>query len=294
MTALLYILLCLIWGSTWIGIKIGLQEAPPLWTASIRFALAVVILAAIAWVRRFSFPKTPASFLRLGYPGIYMFGFSYGLVYLAEQHIDSSLMAVLFGSFPFFIAALSMIRLKDDQLPIRAWIGLAVGFAGVVVISVEQWQLSDDLFLGTMLGVIAVYTAAHGLIVHKKNFSQENVVVAACVQMLCGGVPLAILALIFENLAEFHVNVLSVGSVVYLAVFGSVIAFLGYFWLLRRISVVVLSLIAFVTPLVAIVIGVTFFNESMTPMIVIGTAMILSGIVAVIRKPAGEGSAHTG
>ena len=169
MTALMYILLCLIWGSTWIGIKIGLQEAPPFWTAAIRFALAVAILAGIARVRRYSFPRTPSAFLRLGYPGIYMFGFSYGLVYLAEQYIDSSLMAVLFGSFPFFIAALSMVRLKGERLPTVVWIGLIVGFVGVVIISVEQWQLSDDLFLGTMLGIIAVYTAAHGLIIHKND-----------------------------------------------------------------------------------------------------------------------------
>ena len=153
------------------------------------------------------------------------------------------------------------------------------------MISYEQWQLSTDLFLGTMLGIAGVYAAAHGLLVHKKNFSEENIVVAVCVQMTCGGLLLTVAALVFEDLADFKVNAVSIGSIIYLAVLGSVIAFLCYFWLLKRISVMTLSLITFVTPVVAIAIGVLFFGESMTTIIAIGTAMILSGIVAVIRKP---------
>jgi drug/metabolite transporter (DMT)-like permease len=285
MTALVYILLCLIWGSTWIGIKIGLQEAPPLYTASFRFALAVAILGAIALARKYRFPSTLKAWLRLGYPGLYMFGVSYGLVYMAEQYIASSLMAVLFGSFPFFIAAFSTLRLKEETLHRTAWIGLVVGFAGVIVISYQQWQLSQELFLGTMLGIGGTVAAAHGLVIHKMKFSRENIVVAVCVQMICGGIPLLGLACLLEDPADFSVNAASVGSVVYLAVFGSVVAFLGYYWLLKRTTVVVVSLIAFITPLVAIIIGVILFDESMTGMVIAGSAMILSGIVAVVRKP---------
>ncbi len=285
MTALVYIVLCLIWGSTWIGIKIGLGEAPPLYSAALRFVVAVTLLLIIVLVKRYRFPRSFRSFVKLGYPGIYMYGISYALVYLAEQHIDSSLMAVLFASFPFFVAVLSMVRLKQEKPRRIGWVGMMVGFAGVVLISVEQWQASEDLFWGTMLGIGGVYAAAHGLVVHTKKFTRENIVVAVCVQMICGGVLLFIAAIVFEDISAFQINVVSVGSVLYLAVFGSVIAFLGYYWLLRRTTAVIVSLIAFVTPLVAITIGVLLFDESVTPLIGIGTLMILSGIVAVIKKP---------
>ncbi len=284
MTIFVFILLCLIWGSTWMAIKLGLSDAPPLYAAGIRFVLAVSILYAIVFSKKYRLPNTLCGFLKLGYPGLYMFGASYALIYFAEQHISSALTSVLFAAYPLMIAFLSIWVLSHEKIRPAGWLGLALGFVGIVVISYDSLQTSPDIFLGTILALAGTLAAAWGLVIHKRKFSGENVFVSTSVQMTIGGVPLILAALIFERWSDFVISPTSVGSIIYLALLGTVVAFVGYYWLLQRITAVQASLIAFLTPLVAIFIGVVFFSESLTVLIGFGTVMILSGILLVSRK----------
>lgn len=286
MVVLTYILLCLIWGSTWLAIKIGLSEAPPLTTAALRFAIASGILASIARLRGYHYPGELRKWLSLGYPGLYMYGASYAFVYFAEQYIDSALAAVLFGAYPFFVAILTWMRYRNEKLSLIAWLGMIIGFAGVVLISLDSLQTSGQLFLGVLLAVAGPFVSAWGIVIHKQHYSGENIVVAVNVQMIFGGIPLVLGALIFERWTDFNISPESIGSILYLATFGTVVTFLSYYWLLRHLRLTTVSLIAFVTPMVAILIGVIFADEKMTPLIILGTALILSGIFLVVRKPA--------
>lgn len=122
------------------------------------------------------------------------------------------------------------------------------------------------------------------MVLHKKRFADKNIYVSVTVQMICGGVFLVLGALVFEHWSDFVVSTESIGSIIYLAVFGSVVAFLGYYWLLARTRAVTVSLIAFITPLVAIFIGVLFFSENLSLLIAFGTVLILSGILLVERR----------
>jgi len=284
MTVLIYILLCLLWGSTWLAIKIGLTDAPPLTTAAVRFLIALAVLFTIARIGGLKFPSGVKSLAKLGYPGIYMYGASYALVYFAEQHIDSGMAAVLFAVYPFFVALLSWVMYRTEKLSLIAWLGMAVGFVGVVIISLDSLKVSGDLFLGTVLAVVAPLTAAYGIVIHKRYHSKENIVVAASVQMTFGGTLLVLGALLFEDISAFNFTAASVGSILYLAVPGSVVTFLGYYWLLKRIRLTTASLIAFITPLVAIMIGVSFAGESLSLPIMTGAVLILSGVLLVIKK----------
>jgi drug/metabolite transporter (DMT)-like permease len=280
---LTFIMLCLIWGSTWMGIKIGLADAPPLTAAGIRFALAVAILYSIIRFKRYPLPDSFSKMLKLAYPGLYIYAGSYAFVYLAEQYISSALTAVLFASFPLFVAFLSIWMLKMERLDLPAWCGLGLGFLGVVVISYDSFQSSRHLFLGTLLALAGSLSASYGTLLHKKYFSTDNVVVSAAVQMTLGLIPLAVLSVVFERWADFSVTVASVGSIIYLAVFGTVIAFVAYYWLLSHSKAVHVSLIAFITPVIAIFIGL-LFGESLTLQTIVGAAMILTGVFLVARK----------
>ena len=284
MTYLVYVLICLIWGSTWIAIKIGLTDAPPFYTSSLRFLLSLVILTTIVAVKKYPYPKGFKNLFSLGAPGFYMYGISYALVYFSETYIDSSLAAVLFGSYPFFVALLSISQLKGEKLSVIGWLGLVVGLAGVILISYDSFQTSKDLFLGTLLLLGGAAAAAYGMVLHKKKFSDRNIVVSVTVQMMFGGALLVLGALLFESASDFSVSPESVGSIIYLAVFGSVVTFLGYYWLLARARAVTVSLIAFITPLVAIFIGVAFFDESLSLRIALGAVLILSGVLLVERR----------
>lgn len=287
MTIFVYIVLCLIWGSTWIAIKLGLADAPPFWSAAVRFLIALVILHLILRVRGAHLPKKLSEWLVHASPGILMYGVSYASVYSAEQFISSSLTAVLFGSFPIFVALLSHWLLPSDKLRGYAWPGMALGLAGVVVISWHSLELSGDLFRGSLLAVLASLASATGVVFHKKHAVKVDIVVAATIQMTLGCAVLLGGALLTESFEDLTWTRRSVGSILYLAVFGTVIAFLGYYWLMTHISVVSAAMIAFVTPLVATLIGVVFFAESFTFPMVIGAAMILISVALVSwsRRP---------
>ena len=284
MTSLIYIMLCIIWGSTWIMIKIGLEDSPPITSAAIRFILAVIIFLTITTIKRSRFPSTWTEIITRGYPGIYMYGIGYTLVYLAEQFISSSLTAVLFASFPLFVALLAAIMFKEERTTWLMWLGLLFGLGGIVVISLDSLSFSGDLFLGSMLAVSGSLSSAYGMMIHKQKFVKDDILVSVTLQMAMGGIPLVLAALVFENVTEFSLTQSSVISILYLAVIGSVIAFLGYYWLLARVRAVTAAFVAFITPLVAILIGVGLGGETLTIPTIYGATFILGGVFLVIKR----------
>jgi len=287
MTVFIYILLCLIWGSTWKAIQLGLGDAPPIWTAAIRFWLAIGVILIILKVRGLKLPGSLKEFQPHALPGILMYGVSYACVYLAEGFISSSLAAVLFGCFPVFVAFLSHLLLPGDRLRPIGWLGLAFGMAGVVVVSWHSLQSSGELFVGSLLAVAAPLASSIGVVLYKRHLAHGDIFVAAASQMLCGAIMLTLGAILFEPISGFAWTGAAVGSILYLAVFGTVIGFLGYYWLMTHISVVSAAMIAFVTPLIASVIGVSFFDESFSALTAAGGAMILLAVIIVTwsRRP---------
>lgn len=290
MTVFVYIILCLIWGSTWLAIKLGLADAPPFWSASIRFILALAILFVILKVRGAKLPRAGSEWLIHTGPGLLMYGVSYASVYSAEQYISSSLTAVLFATFPLFVALLSHWLLPGDKLRGWAWPGLVVGLAGVVTISWHTLELSGELFGGAMLALLASLASSTGVVLHKRHAVKVDIVVAATVQMIMGTAVLLAGAVFTESIAEMMWTPMAIGSIIYLAVFGTVMAFLGYYWLMTHINVVSAAMIAFVTPLVASLIGVAFADESFTAPTAVGGAMILLSIALVTwsRRPVNQ------
>lgn len=281
MTVFVYVVLCLIWGSTWMAIKLGLSDAPPFWSASVRFMLAIAILLVILRVRGTRLSAQKSDWLVHTGPGLLMYGVSYGSVYLAEQFISSSLTAVLFSTFPIFVALMSHWILPSDRLRGLAWPGMVIGLAGVVVISWHSLELSGNLFVGAMLGVLASLASATGVVLHRRHAVKVDIVAAATMQMSLGILLLLGGALTTESIADMRWTAISIGSIVYLAVLGTVIGFLGYYWLMTHISVVSAAMIAFVTPLVASLIGVFFFDESFSTPTAVGGAMILFSVALV-------------
>ena len=280
----MFIVCCAIWGSTWIAIKIGVEIVPPITAAACRFLIAGTMLVAILYFKKLSFPPTWKERFALAYPGIYTYALTYTLVYSAEQYISSALTAIIFGSYPLFIALISWTHLKEERLAPRGWLGLAAGFIGIVLISYNSMTESKEILLGTVLALGATIASAYGTVLHKRCFSQKPIVVSAASQIILGGIPVLIYALLVEDVASIVWTPVAIGTILYLAIFGTVVAFLAYYWLLARTKAITVSLIAFVTPLVAILIGVGFFGESLALAAIVGTALIFSGIRLVIRK----------
>lgn len=279
-----YILLCLIWGSTWLAIKLGLDDSPPLWSAGIRFLIAGLILIIINRVRKVSYPKSVREIVRISIPGLIIYAFPYMMVYHGEQYISSSLTAVLFASFPFFIAGFSIFMLKSEKPKNYAWLGLFIGFGGVVVVFYDSLVTSEFVFLGAVLIVVASAMSALGTMVLRVWYNDKDFTMMLCLQILAGAVVTILAAIFFEPLSSFNMTSKSIGALLYLAIFGSVVAFSGYYWLLKKITVISLSLIAFITPIIAIALGYFLLSETLSAFTAFGSVLILGGIILVMKK----------
>ncbi len=284
MTFLIYSLLCLIWGSTWLAIKIGLQDSPPLWSAGIRFAIAGLLMLLINVIKRVSYPTQLREIIRIAVPGIFMYALSYMLVYVAETYIDSSLTAVLFAGFPFFVAGASYFVLKDERLSIVGWIGMLIGFGGILLVFYDSLQDSRIVFLGAFLAVMGAAAASFGTVYIRAYLKEVNIFAMASIQMTLGAIIMIVIAILVEPLSSFKITFKSMTALFYLAVFGTVVAFLGYYWLLQRMKAITVSQISFVTPLIAVFLGFIFLSESFTFLIATGSTLILAGVTLVARE----------
>lgn len=284
MTYFIFGLLCLIWGSTWLAIKIGLQDSPPLWSAGFRFVIAALIILVINRIRNVTYPTDRKHLWKIAFPGIFMYGLSYSLVYAAEVHISSSLTAVIFASFPFLIALFSIFMLQEEKLTPRGWLGLTVGFLGILVVFYDSLVTSRFVFFGTALAAFGAIASAYGTVYIRSRLQRENIFVMSAVQMSLGAVIIISLAAILEPIAKFKVTGKSIGALIYLAIFGTVIAFLGYYNLLKKIPAIKVSQITYITPVIAVILGYLILSERFTLSAALGAILVLFGVMLVVRR----------
>ena len=280
MALFVYIFLCLIWGTTWLATKFGLQDMPAIWSGAIRMALASVILLAYNQIAHNAYPVGWKRRWYVARPGAIIFAASYIFTYSGMQYISSSLAAILFSAMPFTVALLAHFYLPDEKMTRRKLIGLIIGFAGIVVVFDGPIALTHDTLLGGGLVVVSTFIAAAALVYIKTTLPDEPIMPMISLQMIVGAVVMTIAALVLEDFSHLHFTKTAIGSVAYLAIFGSVIAFGGYFWLLRKIGALQVSLIAFVTPIVAVFIG-AFAGDRLAANEFLGAALVLGGVLLV-------------
>lgn len=274
------VVVCVIWGTTWVAIKIGLRSIPPMLGASLRFLLASLFLLGLIEFRKVSFAREK-TFWNLGVlMGLSSFGIPLALVYWGTQFIPTGLASILFATYPFAVALCSFIMLSEEKLNRAKISGIALGFIGIVIIFSSEHMFQSTFGVEGMIAIVASSALqAFALVSVKKYGRTYNPVSLNYVGMVIGGVLLAVLSFFLENHSGIVFNQEAILSLVYLALFGSVITFVTYFWLLKHVEVVLLSLTAFVTPIIAVVAGVIVFQESFTLQMLGGSVLVLAGIV---------------
>jgi drug/metabolite transporter (DMT)-like permease len=284
-----FLLLCCIWGSTWMFIKLGLRDLPPLSFAAARFLLATAILSAIVAARRARLPRGRAEWALIAQTGVLAFGLNYGLLFWGEQHISSGLAALLQATIPVFGMLLAHPYLPGERLNARKLAGALLGVAGVGVIFSHQLGAEGSMALWGSAAVVAgaVFVAWANVLVKARGARLDASVLSAC-QMACGFLALASAALVLEGSPRnLHWTPLAVACLLYLTLVGSVAAFLLFYWLVRHVDVTKTMLIALVTPLAAVLLGVAVLGEEVSWRTVAGGALIMSGIaLVVLRRPA--------
>jgi len=282
--ALVVIILSLIWSSTWLAIKIGLDTMPPFLSAGIRFFIAFLTLSAYALKLKLTIPKGLREHLFFIFFGVINFTGGYALVYWGEQYINSGLASVLFSVMPFYVALFSIKLMPSEQITLKKFAGITVGFIGVIIIFRDQLQFSHPMALYGMLGLLlSPAFSALGTIIGKKKRQTYHAVTLNTLPLLYTSISFLILNLIFERGAEVVFNMPAILSLFYLGIFGTAIAFVLYFWLLKTTSAVLMSLITFVTPPLALFWGWLVLSEPVTLELFLGMTVIFGGI-AIVRR----------
>ena len=288
---IVWLCLCAIWGSTWLAIKLGLRDLPPLSFAGIRFAVAAVILFGIVWIKRARLPATAAEWRLLTYTGGLTITLNYALVFWGEQYMTSGLAAVLSAMVPLFGLPIAHYYLSAERLTARKVSGVLLGLCGVAIVCSGQLGVGGALAFWASLGIIVAAAAtAHAGVLIKARGTQLEPSVIAGVQMAGGCIPLLIGGVLLEgNPLAFRWTPLAWTALAYLTILGSVAAFLMYYWFIRHTSVSWVMMIPLVTPLVAVAIGMVFAGEAVGWHTALGGAAIISGVgLAVFRAEAGR------
>ena len=283
---LVWLLLCVIWGSTWLFIKLGLSDLPPFTFAGIRFVIASTIIFAIVKARGLALPRTRADWLLLATTGVLAFSVNYGAVFWGEQHISSGLAALLQSMIPVFGLVIAHFYLPGEQMTPARILGVILGVAGVGVIFSNQLSIAGPRALaGCAALVVGSACTAYANVLVKARGAKLNPAILAGGQMVFGLIPLLLIGISFEgNPLRFRWTGMAVISLFYLAVVGTVIAFLLYYWLVQHMDVTNTMLIALVTPVVAVILGMLVLDEKLDWRTLAGGAMIMSGIALMVLR----------
>ncbi len=283
---IVWLILCGIWGSTWLFIKLGLEDLPPFTFAGIRFVIACAIVLFIIRIRGIELPRARADWILLAVTGILSFGFNYGLVFWGEQYITSGLAALLQATLPAFGLVFAHFHLPGERLSWARIGGVVLGVCGVAVVFSNQLAISGRQALaGCIALILSAAFAAYSNVLVKKHGKNLNPAILTAGQMFFGLLLLLAVGIPLEgNPFRFHWTPMAVIALLYLAVVGSVIAFMLYYWLVLNMDVTNSMLIALVTPVVAVILGMIVLNEEFGWRTLAGGAMIILGIAFIVLR----------
>jgi drug/metabolite transporter (DMT)-like permease len=276
----------MIWSSTWVVLKAGLTSLPPFLAAGIRFSIAFLVLLVFARFKKIDLTagmKTHFYFVLFGFLN---FTGGYAFVYWGQQYIPSGLGSVLFAVMPFYVLVFSFWLLPEEKASFRKTLGVVLGFVGVLIIFQDQLTISQtnhQLFAGMLAVVTAPVFTSLGNIMGKKARESFHSISLITYPMLYSSLAFYILSVSFEQDAMIVWDFNGVFSLIYLAVLGTAVAFGLYFWMLKNSSVILMSMITFVTPPLALLWGRLLLDETVTYFLVFGLICILAGIFIVRR-----------
>lgn len=287
MAAALYALICLIWGSTWLAIKVGLVGVPPFLGAGLRFLLSTVIVGAVVAARGTPLRLTRDDRVCILSLGVLVFWLDYAAVYWAETRISSGLTAILFSTMPLMTSLLSAYWTRSETLGGRKIAGILVGVVGTALLFGRGERMGSGAALGMLSALAGSFCSAINLVTMKKYGRHSDTWILNFFGMGLGAICLLAMSALTESWTAVAWDRANVLAIVYLAVFGSVIAFWAYYILIKQMDATIVSLSTLIIPIVALALGRMFLNETVTPLAVIGIVTILVGVgiaIAPVRR----------
>ncbi len=281
--------LCVIWGTTWMFMKIALQDVTPLTFASARMGLTAVVLMIVLLLRSSSLAALLAQLGQMQWGFVLLLGclqiaVPFGLNTWATKYSPSSLVAILFSVHPLFVIVLAHLFIPGESLSARRVLGSLCGMAGVAAICWKQVGLGRSTSLSVLAIVISAFSGASANVIAKRNHQRLDPIANTAFQMLVGAIILSLVAFRFEQPLAAHFTPRVWGAMLYLVVIGTALSFVLFYWLMKRIEVTFVSFITVVNTFVAALLGWAVMDEQLGWHTLLGGLLILAGIVLVIVR----------
>jgi drug/metabolite transporter (DMT)-like permease len=288
-TLLAFAIIYFVWGSTFLAIRVGVHEVPPLLLAGMRFFAAGIIL--FAWMRATGTASpTRREWASATVLAVLIFLVDYGLVFWAEQRVPSGITAVMLATIPVFTALLEILILRTQKLTLRLACALVVGLAGVAVLVSRSVGFGDAPIdrSGAIALVVGAISWSLASVLSRKLTLPDSKVMSSGAQMLVGGILLLLAAAIFGEFNRFHWRAVSSGAwlaLAYLIVAGSIIAFTAYVWLIHHESPTKVGTYAYVNPVIAVLLGYFLAGEALGARTAVGTLLVLVSVIVITTTP---------
>jgi drug/metabolite transporter (DMT)-like permease len=279
-----------LWGSTYLAIRIAVQLVPPLFAAGVRFFFAGTLLYAV--MRLCGRPRpTGREWTSLLALGSLMFVVTYGAIFWAEKYVPSGLTSVLEATLPLMTIALEVFVFRQQRFRWTLLIPIAVGFAGVLLLLLHNPQHIAILPCAAILGGGAAWSL--GAVLTRSLPLPKSKGITAGAEMMFGGAILLILSAFTGEMHPFpHVSAKAAGALLYLVIAGSLIGFSAFVWLLGRMPATRVASHAYINPVVAVALGYFFAGEVITTRMLLGTALIVSSVALILFKDKTDGQSE--
>ena len=276
-----YIAVCILWGSTYLAIRIGVSDFPPELFAGIRFLIAGSLVLLYAYAKGYKFPENFTGVRRQAIVGLFLLLGGNGLVVWAEQWVYSGATALLLAVVPLFNAILERFLPNGPRIGMKGWLGLLLGFFGVALLVLKGSEMKIIDVSGGIILLMAALSWSLGS-VYSKTFKSSGTTVANIgLQMLAGGIGLTILGFSMGEAGNIHLTSKGLGALAYLIFFGSILGYSSYIYILQRWPASKAGTYAYVNPVVGVILGAVILGEPVSPNVFISAIIILSGVLLV-------------
>jgi drug/metabolite transporter (DMT)-like permease len=279
-----WLTICIVWGTTYLAIRIGVADLPPMLFAGLRWIIAGILMTILLNLRAYTLPRFK-DLKHLAIVGILLLGVANGLVVVAEQWLPSGLTALILSTLPFWVVGMEYFLPNRPKINLLIVSGLILGTAGVVLIFARDLNIGFDfnIVLGGLCLLGAVIAWAAGSIYWKYKKTDVRPMMGASIQMLIAGILQTALGLILGEHNGLHLTQNGVFALAYLIVFGSILGYASYIYSITKLPLSLVSTYAYINPIIAILLGWYFLDEPFTVTVLVASLAILIGVALVKR-----------
>jgi len=278
-----FAIVCIVWGTTYLAIRVAVRSIPPFLLTAMRFVFAGSALFVIARLRGETVPRSKRILVELLFVALLMVGIGNLSVVWAEQWVPSGIAALLVATAPFWAALLERFRPNGERIGAPRAAGMLIGFVGVALLVTPGASGAFDLHF--LLGALAIQIGSmcwqYGTMRGKYNLTEVTPFMSSAFQMMIGGVAVGIVGLAIGEAHRLTWTRDGVLGLVYLATFGSLLAYTSYVYALKKIRMTNMSMYAYINPLVAVLLGWLILHEQLNWVSIVAMCIILGGVALV-------------